>query len=714
MNLGAGSSNTGFIGSCHYNGELYMISISNPTTLMELFFTLSRKCVDMRHALISLQYQAPHEKIFVTLNEDDDVATMLNLHTCLKLTIIDMRAVRRNDSSRGNRQYERIGLIEENTGSTSESQMTVHTLRNSLDSWSHCIRGEGQTFKDATKFRVYLKSYAVATRRSFLYKKNDSVKVIVVCSDSNCNLRIYASKHKSDNLFGIRKCNLEHSCGEDHLRSRGHPRADSSWVANVVKDKLRAEPLYRSCEIIKDIHLEYGVELESHRAWMGKELAMHDIHGTDKGAYGRLHWYCNAVKETNPGSFADCEIDDVTQKFQRLFICLNACVVGFVNGCRPFLFLDGTHIKNKYKGCILAAVTKYGNDDLFTLAYAVVDAENDKNWLWFCYKLRQVLLYNNVTMFDDYTFFSDRHPGIIKAIESVFPSSHHAYCLRHLVDNFVKQVMRRYPLHNKKHWSSVFKKAAYAYSRQDYVEHINSIIESMPNARDFIINSQPQCWANSLFPGNRWGVINNNIAECWNSWVKAARFLSIVPMVDHIRKKIMNMMHQRRETSLVLNKELTPEKEKLLVSICINYRSLKVDRSSNSSFEVVEGDKTYAVDLKHHRCSCRAWQVLKLPCKHACAAIESKSLSFYDFCDKYYTTRMYRETYRATINPIPTFDMYESQLDEDDVIYAPDSRSHPGHRRTKRFPSQIEIRTLNCGRCHRKGHNRRTCKESLN
>ncbi|XP_073138855.1 uncharacterized protein [Henckelia pumila] len=685
MNLGAGSSNTGFIGSCHYNGELYMISISNPTTLMELFFTLSRKCVDMRHELISLQYQPPHEKIFVTLNEDDDVATMLNLYTCLKLTIIDMRAVRRNDSSRGNRQYEssacymsirkemtvlwlfeteKIGLIEENTGSTSESQMTVHTLRNSLDSWSHCIRGEGQTFKDAAEFRVYLKSYAVATRRSFLYKKNDSVKVIVVCSDINCNWRIYASKHKSDHLFGIRKCNLEHSCGKDHLRSRGHPRADSSWVENVVKDKLRVEPLYRPCEIIKDIHREYGVELEYHRAWMGKELVMHDIHGTDKGAYGRLHWYCNAVKETNPGSFADCEIYDVTQKFQKLFICLNACAVGFVNGCRPFLFLDGTHIKNKYKGCILAAVTKDGNDDLFTLAYAVVDAENDKNWLWFCYKLRQV--------------------------------------------------MRRYPLHNKKHWSSVFKKAAYAYSRQDYVEHINSIIESMPNARDFIINSQPQCWANSLFPGNRWGVINNNIAECWNSWVKAARFLSIVPMVDHIRKKIMNMMHQRREASLVLNKELTPEKEKLLVSTCISSRSLKVDRSSNSSFEVVEGDKTYAVDLKHHRCSCRAWQVLKLPCKHACATIESKSLSFYDFCDKYYTTRMYRETYRATINPIPTFDMCESQLDEDDVIYAPDSRSQPGRRRTKRFPSQTEIRTLNCGRCHRKGHNRRTCKESLN
>ena len=117
-------------------------------------------------------------------------------------------------------------------------------------------------------------------------------------------------------------------------------------------------------------------------------------------------------------------------------------MVGFVNGCRPLIFLDGTHIKNKYKGSLLSAVTKDPNDDLFTVAYAVVDAENDDNWEWFLWKLRSTLEAHRGIGFGSLTFFSDRHSGLIKGIPIVFPNSYHAYYLRHLVDNFKKHVRR--------------------------------------------------------------------------------------------------------------------------------------------------------------------------------------------------------------------------------------------------------------------------------
>ncbi|XP_075474348.1 uncharacterized protein LOC142505302 [Primulina tabacum] len=484
------SCNLSFLGSCKCKKQLFVISIFSGCSLLDIFERLGKKCAEFTPEAMILQYVAPQHKMNVTLNNDDDVLNMIHLHMCMKLSMIELRAESKNEHVRNQIFGVYIILVrvdEEDRQRNSGNEADQASLSNTLDAWINCIHGVGQTFKDAAEFRRCVKNYAVSTRRSFSYRKNDSEKVTVTCTDTSCGWRIYASKYKADNIFAIRKCNLEHTCGENNLRSRGHPRADATWIANVVKGKLIGEPSYRPCTIQKDLQRDYGVELNYRNVWKGKELAMHDIHGTDKGCYDRLRWYCRAVKETNPGSVAECEIDIETNKFKRLFICLHACVVGFVTGCRPLIFLDGTHIKNKFKVCILLAVSKDANDDLFTIAYSVVDAENDINWEWFCYHLRSVLLSCQSIPFNEYTFFSDRHPGIIKAVNLLFTGSHHAYCLRHLVDNFVKV---------------------------EHEQHIKNILESMPLARDFIVNSEPQSWANALFLGNRWGVINNNIAEC--------------------------------------------------------------------------------------------------------------------------------------------------------------------------------------------------------
>ncbi|KZV39898.1 hypothetical protein F511_04538 [Dorcoceras hygrometricum] len=93
---GSGSSNFTFLGSCEYKDELYMISICNVFSLMELFLTLGRKCEEISPQNVILQYLAPHRKLYVTLNEDDDVRNMTHLHTCMILTIIDMRAVKKD------------------------------------------------------------------------------------------------------------------------------------------------------------------------------------------------------------------------------------------------------------------------------------------------------------------------------------------------------------------------------------------------------------------------------------------------------------------------------------------------------------------------------------------------------------------------------------------------------------------------------------------
>ena len=88
-----------------------------------------------------------------------------------------------------------------------------------------------------------------------------------------------------------------------------------------------------------------------------------------------------------------------------MYICLDACKKGFLAGCRPVIAVDGCHLKAGHGGQLLAAVGLDGNDDLFPIAYVVVEAECKDSWLWFLDNLN-----NDVGPFDyrGYTFMSDR------------------------------------------------------------------------------------------------------------------------------------------------------------------------------------------------------------------------------------------------------------------------------------------------------------------
>lgn len=45
--------------------------------------------------------------------------------------------------------------------------------------------------------------------------------------------------------------------------------------------------------------------------------------------------------------------------------------------------LDGCFLKGYYGGQLLSAVGQDANNQIFVIAYAVVDVENKDNWMWF-------------------------------------------------------------------------------------------------------------------------------------------------------------------------------------------------------------------------------------------------------------------------------------------------------------------------------------------
>ena len=105
--------------------------------------------------------------------------------------------------------------------------------------------------------------------------------------------------------------------------------------------------------------------------------------------------------------------------------------------------------------CSVTAIDVDAAGALFPLAYAVVNVENDDNWLWFIRQLHQIIEAHAATYLVPgvLTILSDRQKGLIEGVETVFPHSPHGYCLRHLWDNmhkeFKEQKSPRTPLESR-------------------------------------------------------------------------------------------------------------------------------------------------------------------------------------------------------------------------------------------------------------------------
>ena len=97
--------------------------------------------------------------------------------------------------------------------------------------------------------------------------------------------------------------------------------------------------------------------------------------------------------------------------------------------------LNKYHLKGKYLGILLSATATDANGSLFPLAHAILAVENDDNWHWFATILHDVIQMHAPAFLvpRGLTFVSDHQTGLLEAIELLFPSSSHGYCLRHFV-----------------------------------------------------------------------------------------------------------------------------------------------------------------------------------------------------------------------------------------------------------------------------------------
>jgi len=119
-------------------------------------------------------------------------------------------------------------------------------------------------------------------------------------------------------------------------------------------------------------------EISYYKIWDVKQKAIANIHGNWEELYQKLYKLLLAYKDNNPGTQVSYrsinENTPGTIIFKYVFLAFAPFIAGFVQ-CRLVISIDGTHLYRKYKGKLLIAMTTNANNEIFLLAFAVMDDE---------------------------------------------------------------------------------------------------------------------------------------------------------------------------------------------------------------------------------------------------------------------------------------------------------------------------------------------------
>ncbi|KAL6226026.1 hypothetical protein ACLB2K_004873 [Fragaria x ananassa] len=155
---------------------------------------------------------------------------------------------------------------------------------------------------------------------------------------------------------------------------------------------------------------------------------------------------------------------------------------------------------------------------------------------------------------------SDRSNGLLGSFNKVLPGHPHLFCYMHLSTN----LMNRYggvSATVKNAVKNKFFELAYASSPAQYRLHLRKLRE-IGDAKiidDFLKDMPLENRCHAFFPGSRYGIMANSMAESFNAWFAEEREMPAYGMLDQTRIKLMNQMGERRDEAQLWTTPLTPK-----------------------------------------------------------------------------------------------------------------------------------------------------------
>ena len=116
----------------------------------------------------------------------------------------------------------------------------------------------------------------------------------------------------------------------------------------MLEADFQEDPKLSLSKIRMKLREKYGIsDIPKQKLFRARVLARGGSYKVHVDQFSMLRCYANMILATNPCSMAIVQSDASAQPphFQRMFICLDACRRGFLEGCRPVIGIDGFHLE---------------------------------------------------------------------------------------------------------------------------------------------------------------------------------------------------------------------------------------------------------------------------------------------------------------------------------------------------------------------------------
>ncbi|KAH7854428.1 hypothetical protein Vadar_013718 [Vaccinium darrowii] len=596
---------------------------------------------------------------------------------------------------------------------------------------------KGQVFLSKLELQRTTERYSMD--RNVMYCVDQSTKKLLVLKCKNegdggtCNWRLRATRKDGEEEWKITKYEGPHSClavsiTPDHRMLTA--RYISSRILNLVREdpSLKIKVLQAS---VRDTTGGYNPSYD--KTWLGKQIAIESIFGDWDQSYEKLPRYLAAVQHFNPGT--EFKINTVpsvipgTVIFDQVFWAFASAIEGFRH-CRPVLCVDGTFLTGKYKGVMLIVVSQDAENQLFPIAFAVVERETKESWGWFLDCLRCY-----VTQRTGLCLISDRHHGLVNYAKDEPswrpPYAYHRYCARHIRANYVRR-------HGQVAGRQVFCAATEIQPRK-FERELNKtkrfIVTDGPNkgkekVYDDLMAIPLERWSFAHDGGMRYGSKTTNVVECFNGVLKDARHLPITAMVmttffksveyfnDKVRKSLarMDAGHVYSEFASTKYDTWRQKSRRHTVVEFNKVEGIYTVQTPVNPTSPYKGNHLHVVKLNEGTCTCNKLQQWKIPCSHVIAICTYHNLDPLQYFSDYWKL----ESNIAMYSSLPFQPVYDEEYWPnyfgDTIVPDKDRLRGKGRPRYNRIRNEMDdfaesqpSQKQSCKLCGQVGHNRRTC-----